>query len=209
MGVDVKLTVLGREARRRHLIDVASKIFAKESYGAASVNEIIARAGVARGTFYLHFKGKADILAAVLENYRMELEFMVRFYMKRTGRMTVEGCRVWLREDVGTWLEFFEEHREALKIILFENDCIDVEFERKRNEAREVLRSHLVSKFQRMQRAGKIRGDVSPEALCIFEMALLNEVFTTQILPYKEPDVEALVEQWAEFEWRGVRRRRA
>lgn len=123
--------------------------------------------------------------------------------------MTVGGCRAWLREEVGTWLEFFEMHREALKIILSERDCINAEFERKRNEATEMLRGHLTSKFQRMQKAGKIRGDASPEALCIFEMALLNEVFTTQILPYKEPDVEALVEQWAAFEWRGVRRGRA
>ncbi|HEV2521250.1 MAG TPA: hypothetical protein VGT24_02620 [Candidatus Acidoferrales bacterium] len=38
--------------------------------------------------------------------------------------------------------------------------------------------------------------------------SLLKEVFTTQILPYQDPDVEALVEQWAEFEWRGVRRAR-
>lgn len=209
MGVDVKLGVLGREARRQQLIDVAIKIFAKKGYSAALVNDIAKGARVARGTFYLYFKDKADILAAVLGNYRMELEFMVRFYMKPTGKMTVENCRAWLREEMGTWLEFFEEHREALKIILFERDCIDAGFERKRNEAKEVLRSHLVSKFQRMQKAGKIRADVSPEALCIFEMALLNEVFATQILPHENPDVEALVEQLAEFEWRGVRRSRA
>ncbi|HVA17249.1 MAG TPA: TetR/AcrR family transcriptional regulator [Candidatus Dormibacteraeota bacterium] len=205
----MKLGALGRAARRKQLVDVAIKIFAKKGYSAASVNDIVKRARVARGTFYLYFKDKADILAAVLGNYRMELEFIVRFYMERTGKMTVEGCRAWLREDVGTWLEFFEMHREALKIILFERDCVDAEFERKRNEVKGMLKWHLTSKFQRMQKAGKIRRDVSPEALCIFEMALLNEVFTTQILPYKDPDVEALVEQWAEFEWRGVRRRRA
>ncbi|HEV2315063.1 MAG TPA: TetR family transcriptional regulator [Candidatus Acidoferrales bacterium] len=205
----MKLGALGRAARRKQLIDVAIKIFAKKGYSAASVRDIAKGARVARGTFYLHFKDKADILTAVLENYRMELEFVVKFYMTRTGRMTVAGCRAWLREDVGTWLAFFEEHREALKIILFERDCIDAKFERKRNELREMLNWHLTSKFRRMQKAGKIRGDVSPEALCIFEMALLNEVFTTQILPNKDPDVEALVEQWAAFEWRGVRRGRA
>jgi len=205
----VKLGALGRAARRKQLVDVAIKIFAKKGYSAASVNDIAKRARVARGTFYLYFKDKADILAAVLGNYRMELEFMVRFYMKPTGRMTVAGCRAWLREEVGTWLEFFEMHREALKIILSENDCTDAAFVRKRDEVKGILKWHLTSKFQRMQKAGKIRRDVSPEALCIFEMALLNEVFTTQILPNKDPDVEALVEQWAEFEWRGVRRRRA
>jgi len=205
----VKLGVLGREARRKQLINVAIKVFAKKGYSAASVNDIVKRARVARGTFYLYFKDKADILAAVLGNYRMELEFMVRFYMERTGRMTVAGCRAWLREEVGTWLEFFEMHREALKIILSENGCTDAKFERKRDEAKGILGWHLTNKFRRMQKAGKIRSDVSPEALCIFEMALLNEVFITQILPNKEPDVEALVEQWAEFEWRGVRRGRA
>ena len=205
----MKLGALGRAARRKQLVDVAIKIFAKKGYSAASVNDIAKRARVARGTFYLYFKDKADILAALLENYRMELEFMVRFYMTRTGRMTVADCRAWLREEVGTWLEFFEMHREVLKIILSENECTDAKFVRKRDEVRGMLKWHLTSKFQRMQKAGKIRRDVSPEALCIFEMALLNEVFTTQILPNKEPDVEALVEQWAEFEWRGVRRRRA
>jgi len=205
----VKLGALGRAARRKQLVDVAIKIFAKKGYSAASVNDIAKRARVARGTFYLYFKDKADILAALLENYRMELEFMVRFYMTRTGRMTVADCRAWLREEVGTWLEFFEMHREVLKIILSENECTDAKFVRKRDEVRGMLKWHLTSKFQRMQKAGKIRRDVSPEALCIFEMALLNEVFTTQILPHQEPDVEALVEQWAEFEWRGVRRRRA
>ena len=89
----MKLGVLGREARRKQLVDVAIKIFAKKGYSAASVNDIAKAARVARGTFYLYFKDKADVLAAVLENYRMELEFMVRFYMKRTGRMTVAGCR--------------------------------------------------------------------------------------------------------------------
>jgi len=205
----VKLGVLGREARRKQLINVAIKIFAKKGYSAASVNDIVKRARVARGTFYLYFKDKADILAAVLGNYRMELEFMVRFYMERTGRMTVAGCRAWLREEVGTWLEFFEMHREALKIILSENGCTDAEFERKRDEVKGILKWHLTSKFQRMQKAGKIRSDVSAEALSLFEMALLNEVFTTRILPNKDPDVEALVEQWAAFEWRGVRRGRA
>jgi len=202
----VKLGVQGREARRKQLIDVAIKVFAKKGYNAASVNDIIAGAGVARGTFYLHFSGKKDIFVAVLEDYRMELEFMVKVYMKHTGKMTVENCREWLREEVRTWLEFLAEHREATKILLHESGGIDGVFERKRNEARGMMRRHLTRKFRRMQKAGMIRGDVSPETLSLFEMGMLDEVVATQILPHKNPDVERLVEQWAEFEWRGVRR---
>ena len=43
----MKLGVLGREARRKQLINVAIKVFAKKGYSAASVNDIVKRARVA------------------------------------------------------------------------------------------------------------------------------------------------------------------
>jgi len=57
---------LGKSARTRaRLMDAAVGVFARVGYEAASVNEIAQAADVANGTFYLHFKGKDDIAAAV------------------------------------------------------------------------------------------------------------------------------------------------
>lgn len=44
----MKLGVRGRKARRKQLIDVAIKVFAKKGYSAVSVNDIIAAPGVER-----------------------------------------------------------------------------------------------------------------------------------------------------------------
>ncbi len=58
-------------ARRRaetcaRILDAATTAFADAGYHNTSVDDIIGRAGVARGTFYLHFESKHAVLAAVL-----------------------------------------------------------------------------------------------------------------------------------------------
>lgn len=57
------VTERGR-ATKRALLDAAEAVFAENGFDAASVAEITRRAGVAQGTFYVHF---ADKHAAFLE----------------------------------------------------------------------------------------------------------------------------------------------
>src|SRR5256885_15954628 len=53
--------------RRAQLLDCARTIFAEKGYHAASVDDVIQRAGVARGTFYNYFDGKRALFQQVLE----------------------------------------------------------------------------------------------------------------------------------------------
>jgi AcrR family transcriptional regulator len=55
------------EATRQLLISVARQLFAENGYPATSVEEIIQRAGVARGALYHHFPGKEALFRAVYE----------------------------------------------------------------------------------------------------------------------------------------------
>jgi AcrR family transcriptional regulator len=50
---------------RARLMDAAVRIFARDGFEAASVNEIAAEADVANGTFYLHFRDKEEIAGTV------------------------------------------------------------------------------------------------------------------------------------------------
>ena len=57
---------LGKSARTRaRLMDAAVQLFARDGFEAASVNEIARVADVANGTFYVHFRDKDEIAAAV------------------------------------------------------------------------------------------------------------------------------------------------
>lgn len=52
-----------KRAVRKALYDAAIQLFEAQGYDGVSVDQIVAVAGVAKGTFFNHFPSKADILA--------------------------------------------------------------------------------------------------------------------------------------------------
>jgi AcrR family transcriptional regulator len=56
-----------RESRRGALVDAAFAVFMEKGVAASSVDDIVAAAGVAKGTFYLYFPTKDDAINAVAE----------------------------------------------------------------------------------------------------------------------------------------------
>jgi len=55
------------EATRGRLIRAAEKIFARDGFEAAKLQEIAAEAGYTRGAFYANFRSKEDLFLALLE----------------------------------------------------------------------------------------------------------------------------------------------
>lgn len=56
-----------REQTRQRLLAAARAVLEESDYATATVEEIVGRAGTSRATFYLHFKSKAEVVAALLE----------------------------------------------------------------------------------------------------------------------------------------------
>jgi AcrR family transcriptional regulator len=59
--------------RRADLLDAAQEIVAQRGAAALTVGEVTTRAGVAKGTFYLQFKTKDDVLVALRERIGSEI----------------------------------------------------------------------------------------------------------------------------------------
>jgi AcrR family transcriptional regulator len=53
--------------RRDEILDVADELFRTKGYEATTTNDILDKAGIARGTLYYYFKAKDDILNAVID----------------------------------------------------------------------------------------------------------------------------------------------
>lgn len=68
-------TRVGAERRHRmrlRLIESALRVFAEKGLDAASIDDVIAEAGVSRGTFYNYFRTDAELAAAVSEELTSE-----------------------------------------------------------------------------------------------------------------------------------------
>jgi Transcriptional regulator len=63
------------EVRKAEIMDAAEYLFENKGYEETSVNDILQRAGIAKGTFYYYFKSKDEILDAVIErNIEQQLQ---------------------------------------------------------------------------------------------------------------------------------------
>jgi AcrR family transcriptional regulator len=67
----------GRPPAER-LLSAAEELFAERSYRQTTVAEICARAGIATGSFYAHFRSKAEIFAAVVRRINDDLRAAMR-----------------------------------------------------------------------------------------------------------------------------------
>ena len=61
------------EVRREQILDAAAQILAARDLGAMTVADVVAGAGIAKGTFYLYFDSKEDLVAALQARYQESL----------------------------------------------------------------------------------------------------------------------------------------
>ena len=63
-----------KERRREQVFHSAKEVFSQKGFHKASISDIVERAGIARGTFYLYFKNKRHIFSCLLESLLEELD---------------------------------------------------------------------------------------------------------------------------------------
>jgi AcrR family transcriptional regulator len=119
-----------REKRRRQILGHARKLFAERGYHLVSVADIIDRASVARGTFYLHFPSKRTIFDELIDGLFAQLNGRVRRIEVGAGSAPPVDQ---MRDNVVRVVELLLSERDLTRILLRETGA-DEEFDRKMNE---------------------------------------------------------------------------
>lgn len=198
-------TLLHPDVRRRQLLDAAIAVFAKKGYRRASISDVIAAAGVARGTFYLYFKSKDAVFLAILADFQARLAAMLDGEAAIAATGAGDG-RALLRDDIHRWLQFFERHRDATTILLKEATSIDAQFEPALAALRRVALDHLARRFRAMQQHGLVRRSLSPELVSHLQLGMFDQMLNALVLrPGWKVKLDVLADQLADFAWNGVR----
>ena len=106
---------LGRDERRRLLLDAALHLFAERGYDHASVNNIAIAAGTTVSVLYDHFASKEELYATVLEEQWMSV-------LAEQGQRVMGAPRGYtrLRTAFDYLFEWFEQHPLAFTLIFGE-----------------------------------------------------------------------------------------
>jgi AcrR family transcriptional regulator len=87
-------------ATRRHLLEVATRLFTEQGYDDTSIEDVLRAADVSRGSLYHHFAGKDRLFEAVVEHVEQEV-IVTRLVtaaarQKDPVRMLRAGCAAWI-----------------------------------------------------------------------------------------------------------------
>jgi AcrR family transcriptional regulator len=103
------------EVRRNELMDAAERLFLKKGVAATSVDEIVAAAEVAKGTFYLHFPSKEHLLAALQQRFALSFADLIETAMNNRRANDWRGrLSTWAKAGVNGYLD-----RVALHDVVF------------------------------------------------------------------------------------------
>jgi len=115
-----------RQERRAQVLRHAKRIFARKGYHRTNVADIIGRARIAWGTFYLYFQNKRDIFEELLEQTLGELRSRIQRLRVGPGEANpVEQ----LRDNLSRVLRFVLAERELTDILLNHSTGFDRELD--------------------------------------------------------------------------------
>lgn len=99
------------EVRVDDLMSAAAALFVSKGIEATTIDDIVARAGVAKGTFYHYFSTKTDVITALRARFTQDfLSRAAAAIDERAADDHAGRLSAWLRGAVGTYLANVELH---------------------------------------------------------------------------------------------------
>lgn len=139
--------------RRQKILDHARDVFARRGYQDAKIEEIVAGAGIAQGTFYLYFEDKRAVFEEIVDRAFAQIgAAIVRVVPGEPGRTIDDQVRDNIRRIVGTLLA----DRATTQILLTAAVGMDPAFDRKLRSFYEVVENLLVESLREGQQLGVV-----------------------------------------------------
>lgn len=182
--------------RRQQILAAARDLFAKRGYHHTTIDDIVAQAGVARGTFYLYFEDKRAVFADLIDRFSARITMAImRIVTDDPARPVAEQARDNIRAIVGVCLA----ERSMTKILFTDALGIDSAFDRKLHTFYDEVVQLLTDSLRDGQKLG-IVADGEPRVLATMTIGALKELLYQAVtLGFAEESAAVLTEQMYEF----------
>ncbi len=191
-----KTNALPKSERRQQILSVARDVFARRGYHQTTIDDIVAQAGVARGTFYLYFEDKRAVFSDLIDRFAGQLTMaIVRIVTDDPTRPVVEQVRENIRAIIATCLT----ERSMTKILFTDASGIDPAFDRKLFTFYDMVVQLLTESLKDGQALG-IVDEGEPRVLAYLTIGALKELLYQAVtLGYSEESSEVLTQQMFGF----------
>ena len=160
-----------REERRKMVVRCAKAVFSQKGYYQASIADIIQRADIARGTFYLYFQSKRDVFNSILDELIKALEGVIKRIDLDPSAPLLEQVRSILRSVIMLALE----DPDMTRIVLRRAGGLDSEFDSKLQEFYKTVLGTIESSLQHGIERGLVR-ECNPKIIACCVLGSMKEV---------------------------------
>lgn len=191
-----------RQVRAGLILDVAEEMLAEKGYHDTSMDEIAARAGVAKGTLYQHFPSKEDLVFALFERSLVQFEQTV----EQAARAPLIA-----RAKLERILSYVYQERRGPHARLFQLLYHNMEIRKGLLEKKGQLRNHMeqvAGRIRTILEEGKAEEAFDPaistELMLLTFMSLLSLSTREHLLAQEQVLPEELVSQVGRIFFEGI-----
>lgn len=173
------------------------RVVARKGIRDVTVQEIADEAGVAKGTVYIYFQSRDEILSRTMDSATDELLVKLAAACK-----SCSSFREILEQRVRTQLQHFDENRDFFRMYLAMSEPLG----EKRLKQHPTYQTYL-AQLQKLIREAIARGEVRTEnvdRLAITIAAVTREIVLNRIIEREPPPIEKDVKFAVDFITRGI-----
>jgi TetR/AcrR family transcriptional regulator, fatty acid metabolism regulator protein len=187
-----------KAARRRKLVEAATKVFGEHGYHATTVPMIVATSETSTGSFYFYFRSKEDVFAAVIEELGREIAVV----LTRATETAPAGLPQMIAAVVHLFV-FLAENAGKARILIVESSGLGSRLEQIR---RNIVASHARSVEQALASLAPviIVPERSVASRCWLGAVYESAYHWLELPAEHRPDVRSMACAVADFVIRGI-----
>ncbi len=193
---------IARSTKREDILQAAKHLFARSGYHFTGISDIIKRAGIARGTFYLYFKSKKAVFDELVED--------VLFRVIDSAKPVIPGeppdmdavirqVRINIAHALGALLS----DRNLAKLLVSQAEGLDHDTENKLREFYGALTDWLAESLTEGQELGIVRPGNS-RLMAIAAIGMLRGMIWAWAVGEEDIDIHEAVEELAAIAVEGI-----
>jgi AcrR family transcriptional regulator len=184
-----------REQRRKQLLGHARDVFAEKGYHTAKIDDIVAQANVARGTFYLHFADKRAVFEELVDDFLVRIGNAIeRIHLEEGATPPL----LQLRNNVYRVLGVGLSDPGMTRILLKNAAGLDPDFDRKVRGFYRTLEELLALSLLNGQRLGLVRTG-ERRVLGAMSLGAIKELLLQAVESRIPADARALTDEVMRF----------
>ncbi len=175
---------LWQSFKRQSIQEAVIRLMCRDGLKSVTMERVAQEVGIAKGTVYLHYRDKQELLDSVkesaLEPLRTKVDEILRSHI---------GPERKLRAYAARYLSYFDERRDLFRILLYEREVMRVQGSRYQTDRYRYLVEQTARVIREGVRDGSFR-DVDPHMVAAMFVEAVIAIVNQRLLTDRPASVE-------------------